>query len=101
LPFYGIVKSIPHKEAGIGLMFLYILSPLALPWLDKSGSGPEARIRPIINSIYIGILCEFLLLGWVGLMPVNSLYSTFGMWLTVSHFVLLGLLNIFSRHRYR
>lgn len=63
LPFYGIVKSIPHKEGGIALMFGYILSPLVLPWLDRSGPGPDGKMRPTMAILYLALLCIGLFLG--------------------------------------
>lgn len=99
LPFYGIVKSIPHKAGGIGLMFAYILSPLVLPWIDRAGPGPDGKIRPAVINIYIAMFCIMLFLGWIGYMPVNTLFSWAGSIATGLHFLLLISLGFFSRSR--
>ncbi len=73
-PFYAIVRAVPDKLWGAILMASAVLLPLFLPWLDRS------RVRSIRYRGWIGKLAltlfvtSFIMLGWLGMQPVESIY---------------------------
>lgn len=66
LPFYGIVRSIPHKLSGIAVMVMYIGSFGLFPILDSTKSMRVISERPYFWALIIGIIVNFVILGYVG-----------------------------------
>jgi len=73
-PFYAILRAVPDKLWGAILMASAVLLPLFLPWLDRS------RVRSLRYRGWIGKLAltlfvtSFIMLGWLGMQPVESIY---------------------------
>jgi len=67
-PYYAMLRAIPNKAAGIGMMALAIAIPYAVPWLDHNPVR-SSRYRPVYLGMVIVLACSFLGLGWIGMQP--------------------------------
>lgn len=68
LPFYAILRSIPHKLGGVMAMGGAIFILAFLPYLDRS-SVRSARYRPIKKILTWLFFANFIVLGYVGMLP--------------------------------
>jgi len=75
LPFYAILRSIPDKLGGVVAMVGAILINLALPIVNTSNIR-SSFFRPFHKPIFWFFIANFLLLGWLGQMPVEDPYIT-------------------------
>jgi quinol-cytochrome oxidoreductase complex cytochrome b subunit len=85
LPFYAILRSIPDKLGGVIAMVGAILINLALPILNTSNIR-SSFFRPLHKFIFWIFIANFLLLGWLGQMPVEDPYIQIGQFCTVVYF---------------
>nr|WQF69413.1 apocytochrome b [Bostrychia moritziana] len=85
LPFYAILRSIPHKLGGVIAMLFSILILAILPWLHTT-KVKSSRFRPIYKLLYWIFLSCCLLLGWIGGMPVEDPYIFIGQVLSFYYF---------------
>nr|YP_011017734.1 apocytochrome b [Heterosiphonia pulchra]WQF69557.1 apocytochrome b [Heterosiphonia pulchra] len=96
LPFYAILRSIPHKLGGVIAMLLSIVILGLLPWIHST-EIKSSRFRPIYRVFYWSLLSCCLLLGWIGGMPVEDPYILIGQFLSIYYFfyflVLLPILG--------
>ena len=105
LPFYAILRSIPDKLGGVIAMVGAILINLALPLLNTSNIR-SSFFRPFHKTIFWIFIANFLLLGWLGQMPVEDPYIQIGQFCTLIYFAYyllvlpgLGLLErLFINH---
>jgi ubiquinol-cytochrome c reductase cytochrome b subunit len=65
LPFYAILRSIPHKLLGVIGMVAAILILLVTPFLDTSRIR-SMQFRPIMKFFFWLFVANFLILGWIG-----------------------------------
>jgi ubiquinol-cytochrome c reductase cytochrome b subunit len=73
-PFYAILRAVPDKLWGFILFGLSVVLPLFLPWLDRSRVR-SIRYRGWIYKSALSIfVVTFLVLGWLGTMPVEPAY---------------------------
>jgi ubiquinol-cytochrome c reductase cytochrome b subunit len=77
LPFYAILRSIPNKIGGVIGMFGSLIILLTIPFTNSSEIRSTA-FRPIFKVSYWLLVVAFLLLGWVGQMPVEYPYTEIG-----------------------
>jgi ubiquinol-cytochrome c reductase cytochrome b subunit len=77
LPFYAILRSIPNKIGGVIGMFGSLIILLTIPFTNSSEIRSTA-FRPIFKIAYWLLVVAFLLLGWVGQMPVEYPYTEIG-----------------------
>jgi ubiquinol-cytochrome c reductase cytochrome b subunit len=77
LPFYAILRSIPNKIGGVIGMFGSLVILLTIPFTNSSEIRSTA-FRPIFKVAYWLLVVAFLLLGWVGQMPVEYPYTEIG-----------------------
>ena len=77
LPFYAILRSIPHKLGGVIAMVFAIIILALLPWLHST-EVRSSRFRPIYRIFYYTIIICCLILGWIGGMPVEEPYVVIG-----------------------
>ena len=77
LPFYAILRSIPNKIGGVIAMFGSLLILLTIPYTNSSEIRSTA-FRPIFKICYWLLVVAFLLLGWVGQMPVEYPFTEIG-----------------------
>nr|YP_009325883.1 apocytochrome b [Choreocolax polysiphoniae]APC24875.1 apocytochrome b [Choreocolax polysiphoniae] len=86
LPFYAILRSIPHKLGGVIIMILSILILAILPWLHSTEIR-SSRFKPIYKFFYWILITCYLLLGWIGGMPVEDPYIFIGQTLSLYYFI--------------
>lgn len=65
LPFYAILRSIPHKLLGVIARGLALVGPRFLPYLHTS-EVRSGTFRPIYRVLYWFFVVDCLLLGWIG-----------------------------------
>lgn len=85
LPFYAILRSIPHKLGGVIAMLFSILILAGLPWLHSTEIR-SSRFRPIYKILYWILISCCMLLGWIGGMPVEDPYISIGQFLSLFYF---------------
>ncbi len=102
LPFYAILRSVPHKLLGVVLMWLSMGILFFMPYLDRS---PErsARKRPLKRWLTWAFFLNFILLGYVGMhlpdepTPLGIRFVTLGRVLTVFYFAYFLTMPLWSR----
>lgn len=85
LPFYAILRSIPDKAGGVIAMFGSLLILLTIPYTNSS----EIRstiFRPFFKVFYWLLVVSFLILGWIGQMPVEYPYTEVGIIAMIYYF---------------
>jgi ubiquinol-cytochrome c reductase cytochrome b subunit len=85
LPFYAILRAIPHKLLGVIAMLGGILILLALPFLHTSYVRSN-HFRPISRFFYRLFVGNFLLLMWVGGKHVEEPFIIIGVYSTIFYF---------------
>ena len=102
LPFYAILRAVPHKLAGVIAMFGAILVLFLLPWLDSS-KVRSAAFRPVYRWLFWLFVADTLLLGWIGANPPEGIFITLGRIGTIYYFahflVLMPVLGRLERSR--
>ncbi len=85
LPFYAILRSIPHKLGGVIAMLFSILILAGLPWLHSTEIR-SSRFRPLYKFFFWTLISCCFLLGWIGGMPVEAPYILIGQILSFYYF---------------
>ena len=91
LPFYAILRSIPHKLGGVIAMIAAILGLILLPYINTSEVRSSA-FRPIFRKFYWLFVVDCLILGWIGQNVVEYPYIEIGQVATIFYFFFLFLL---------
>ncbi|MCE2474165.1 MAG: cytochrome b N-terminal domain-containing protein [Alphaproteobacteria bacterium] len=103
LPFYAILRAIPHKLGGVIAMFGAILVLFALPWLDSS-KVRSAAFRPVYRWLFWLFAANTLVLGWIGANSPEGIYITIGRIATFYYFahflVLMPVVGRVERSRH-
>ena len=86
LPYYAILRSIPHKALGIIAMGGSILILLAIPFINTSYVR-NTTFRPIFKIFFWIFIADFVILTWVGQKPVKDTYILVGQIATVYYFL--------------
>ena len=86
LPFYAILRSIPHKLGGVIAMVLAILILGLLPWIHSTEIR-SSRFRPVYKYLFWTWVACCLILGWIGGMPVENPYIGIGQVASIYYFV--------------
>jgi len=101
LPFYAILRSIPHKLGGVIAMFAALLILLLLPYSGTSELR-SSSFRPLHRMIFWLLVLDYLILGWIGGCAPESPYLEVGQVATIFYFsyflFLLPLLGIFEAY---
>nr|YP_009511897.1 apocytochrome b [Gracilariopsis longissima]AXI97824.1 apocytochrome b [Gracilariopsis longissima]UAD89925.1 apocytochrome b [Gracilariopsis longissima] len=96
LPFYAILRSIPHKLGGVVAMISAILVLALLPWIHGTEIR-SSRFRPVYRFLYWTMISCCLILGWIGGMPVEEPFVLIGQIASIYYFyyflVILPLLG--------
>lgn len=99
LPFYAILRSIPHKLGGVIAMFGSILVLLLLPMLHTVKIR-SSLFRPLYRVFFWLLVLDWLILGWIGGNAPETPFLEIGQIGTVFYFfwmlVLVPLLGIFE-----
>jgi len=93
LPFYAILKSIPHKLGGISAMGGSLIILLLLPFIHFSKIR-VATFKIVYKINFWLILTTFIFLMWIGPKSTDHLYYVvIGQFLTFSYFffILIGI----------
>ena len=85
LPFYAILRSIPHKAAGIVAMGGAILILLVIPY-TYTGYIRNTTYRPLFKVFYWLLVADFLTLMWVGQAPITDPFILLGQVASVYYF---------------
>jgi len=77
LPFYAMLRSIPHKTMGVVTMLAAIIILMLLPWIHSTEIR-SSRFRPLYRvAFWVFLACCFLL-GWIGSQPMRVSYILLG-----------------------
>jgi ubiquinol-cytochrome c reductase cytochrome b subunit len=77
LPFYAILRSIPHKTGGVLAMFFSLVVLFFLPLLNTSRLR-SSFFRPYYSIYLLIFFIDLIFLGWIGQLPVESPYINLG-----------------------
>ena len=91
LPFYAILRSIPHKAAGIIAMLGSILVLFLIPFTNTSYVR-NTTFRPIFKIFFWLFIADFLILTWIGQKPVRKAFIFVGQIATVYYYVFFLIL---------
>jgi len=86
LPVYAILRSIPNKLGGVAAIGLVFACLFALPFLHTSPIR-SSTFRPIYKKLYWFLVADCVLLGWIGMQPVEAPYVIVGQIASVFFFV--------------
>lgn len=85
LPYYAILRSIPHKAGGIVAMLGSILVLLLIPYINTSDVR-NTTYRPIFKFFFWLFIADFIILTWVGQKPVKDAFIVTGQIATMYYF---------------
>ena len=86
LPFYTILRVIPHKSGGILAMFGSIVILLTIPFTNGSKIR-NTTFRPIFKMFFWLLVIDFFILIWIGQQDMNVLiYQKIGIVATFYYF---------------
>jgi ubiquinol-cytochrome c reductase cytochrome b subunit len=74
LPFYAILRAIPFKTPGILAMFASIFILFFLPYINTSYIR-NTTFRPLFKIFFWIFVVDFLILIWVGQMPMKGKFA--------------------------
>ena len=86
LPVYAILRSIPNKLGGVAAIGLVFASLFALPFINTS-TIRSSTFRPIYKKLYWFLVADCVLLGWIGMQPVEDPYVAVGQIASVFFFI--------------
>jgi len=99
LPFYAILRSIPHKLGGVIAMFAALVVLFLLPYLNTS-EVRSSSFRPIHRQFFWLLVLDYFVLGWIGGCAPETPYLEIGQIATFFYFFyflaiipILGLLE--------
>ena len=85
LPFYAILRSIPHKLGGVIAMFAALLVLFLLPYLNTSEIRSSC-FRPIHRQFFWLLVLDYFILGWIGGCAPETPYLEIGQIATFFYF---------------
>jgi quinol-cytochrome oxidoreductase complex cytochrome b subunit len=85
LPYYAILRSIPHKAGGIIAMFSSLLVLFLIPFTNTSNIR-NTTYRPLFKICFWVFVVDFVVLTWVGQKPVRDSFIFTGQIATVYYF---------------
>jgi quinol-cytochrome oxidoreductase complex cytochrome b subunit len=91
LPFYAILRSIPHKSAGILTMLGSILVLFIIPFINTS-KVRNTTFRPIFKICFWLFIADFVILTWVGQKPLKNTFIFIGQVATAYYFLFFLIL---------
>lgn len=91
LPYYAILRSIPHKTSGILAMLGSILVLFVIPFINTSEIR-NTTFRPIFKICFWLFVADFVILTWIGEKPVKNTYIFAGQVATTYYFLFFLIL---------
>ena len=88
LPFYAILRSIPHKLGGVIAIFGSIICLIFLPVINSSEIR-SSFFRPLYKKFFWLFVANCFLLGWIGQKVVEYPFIEIGQFCTLFYFVFL------------
>lgn len=88
LPFYAILRSIPHKLGGVVAMLASILVFMLLPYINTSEIR-STNFRPLYKIILSFFIADVVILGWIGGNVVEYPYIEIGQFATFFYFLVI------------
>lgn len=88
LPFYAILRSIPHKLGGVVAMFGALLVLMLLPYIS-SAEVRAACFKPFYKFFFWLFLVNCFILGWIGQNVVEYPFVEIGQIATIFYFFFL------------
>nr|YP_005090356.1 cytochrome b [Phaeodactylum tricornutum]ADY18532.1 cytochrome b [Phaeodactylum tricornutum]QII42437.1 cytochrome b [Phaeodactylum tricornutum] len=85
LPYYAILRSIPHKTGGIAAMGAAIGVLFLIPFINTSYVR-NTTYRPIFKFFFWLFIADFAILTWVGQKPVRNAFIETGQIATLYYF---------------
>ena len=85
LPFYAILRSIPNKIGGVIAMFGSLIILFTIPFTNSSEIR-STMFRPLFKILYWLLVVAFLILGWIGQMPVDYPFTEVGVIAMIYYF---------------
>ena len=96
-PFYAMLRAIPDQLAGIVCMGMAIAVLFFLPWLDRS-TVRSMRYKGMPSRVMLFIaVTAFLLLGYLGTIPVSPVRLLIARAATISYFAYFLLMPFYTR----
>lgn len=97
LPFYAILRSVPHKLGGVVAMLAALVLLAVLPYINTS-EVRSTTFRPIFRQFYWLFIADCLILGWIGGKVAEYPYVQIGQVATVYYFgFILVLVPVIGR----
>ena len=94
MPFYAILRSIPHKLGGVVAIGGALVGLMFLPFINSSEIRSTA-FRPLFQKFFWLFVVNCLLLGWIGQNVVEYPYVEIGQFCTFFYFFFLFVLSLF------
>ena len=86
LPYYAILRSIPHKAGGIIAMLGSLLVLFIIPFINTSEIR-NTTYRPLFKVFFWLFIADFVVLTWAGQKPVRDAYIQTGAIATAYYFL--------------
>lgn len=96
MPFYAILRAVPHKLGGVIAMGAAIAVLFVLPWLDRSPVR-SIRYKGILSKIALVIfVISFIILGYLGGTAASPTATIVGRICTVLYFLYFLLMPFYT-----
>jgi len=88
LPFYAILRSIPHKLGGVIAIFAALVCLIFLPFMNTAETR-SSTFRPVFKKIFWVFFINTFILGWIGQNVIEYPYVEVGQFCTFFYFFFL------------
>jgi ubiquinol-cytochrome c reductase cytochrome b subunit len=101
LPYYAILRSIPHKLGGVIAMFASLIVLMVLPFIAMTNVR-SSNFRPLYQIFFWFFVLDYLILGWIGGCDPETPYLEIGQVATGFYFfyflVIIPFLGTFESY---
>nr|YP_006303598.1 cytochrome b [Squalomugil nasutus]AEK53170.1 cytochrome b [Squalomugil nasutus] len=85
---YAILRSVPNKLGGVLALVSSILVLFLVPYLHTS-KHRSLTFRPLTQLFFWALVCDVIILTWIGGMPVQPLYLIIGQIASLMYFLII------------